>query len=63
MGDSPGPMRYIARSPKLIMVEDGERMSSVADSPPTRPEDTPGGGSIFWPYMYAWSWQLCTRSR
>jgi hypothetical protein len=37
----------------LIIVEEGERMSSVAASPPTRPEDAPGGGSIVWPYIYA----------
>lgn len=37
----------MVRSPKLIMVEEGERMSSVGASPPTRPEDTSGRRNNF----------------
>ena len=47
----PAPMRYIVRSVKLMMVDDGARARSVMGSPANVGEEIPGGGSKTCPYM------------
>jgi hypothetical protein len=50
----PSPMRYILRSSKLTMDDDGERTRSESVSPPSVTDValSPGGASMSCPYMY-----------